>query len=286
MPAEVQMPSDWDDHAGWEAYFASLPSDEFWYNDATTCPGSFSFDRLGPLIDDFISRDWTTVWFPGCGFSPLPRVFASFGFTVHATDIAPSAIEYQNTNESIVQPLIAGVTVENGRNKPGYLTSWIHDFRTSFGKHKVDAIFNIKSIQGLSQSSMASASRSHFAALRPGGVAFFDTMNVQGERRDQLEDALVDVGFYVPIHALSKWYRNALTDTGIPHMFVLGAPMIPQRDDYPYPHERGSPEYERDIGILRDLTAEYRSRMEAEYEREQESVDETTKHAQVIYSTG
>lgn len=286
MPAEVEMPNDWDDHAGWEAYFAALPSDGFWYKSATTSPGSFSFDRLGSLIDDFLSRDWTTLWFPGCGFSPLPRAFASFGFTVHVTDIAPSAIEYQNNNESIVEPLIAGVTVENSHDKTGCLTSQIHDFRTSFGDHKVDAIFNIKSFQALPQSSMASAGRSHFAALRPGGVAFFDTMNVQGERRDELEDTLADAGFYVPIHALNKWYRKALADTGIPHMFVLGAPMIPQRDDYPYPHERGSPEYERDIGILRDLTAKYKSRMEAEYEREQESVDETTKHAQVIYSTG
>jgi hypothetical protein len=286
MSDEVEMPSDWDEHAGWEAYFASLPSDEFWFNTATTSPGSFSFDRLGSLIDDFLSRDRRTLWFPGCGFSPLPRAFASFGFTVHATDIAPSAIHYQNNNESIVQPLLAGVTVENGRETGGCLKSQIHDFRTSFGAENVDAIFNIKSIQGLPRSSMSSAVRSHFAALRPGGIAFFDTMNVQGERRDQLEDALADAGFYIPLHALDKWYRKALADTGIPHMFVLGAPMIPQRDDYPYPHKRGSPEYDRDVQILRDLTTEYRSRMEPEYEQEQQSVDDKTKHAKVIYSTG
>ena len=286
MPAEVDMPSDWDDHPGWEAYFAALPSDDFWYEGATTSPGSFSFDRLGSLIDDLLSRDWTTLWFPGCGFSPLPRAFASFGFTVHATDIAPSAIEYQQNNESIVQPLIARVGIETGHEKPGCLTSQIHDFRKPFGDHKVDAIFNIKSFQGLPQSSMASASRSHFAALRPGGVAFFDTMNVQGEHRNQLEDALADAGFYVPVHTLNKWYRKALAGTGIPHVFVLGSPMISRHDDCSYSHKRGSPQYERDIGILRGLTTEYRSRMETEYEREQRSVDETTKHAQVIYSTG
>lgn len=286
MSAEIEMPDDWDDHAGWEAYYAALPSDDFWYESATTNPGSFSFDRLGSLIDDLLSRKWMTLWFPGCGFSPLPRAFASFGFTVHATDIAPCAIEYQNSNESIVEPLIAGVTIETDHKQAGSLVAEIHDFRTSFGHEKVDAIFNIKSIQGLPHPSMRAAIQSHFVAVRPGGVAFFDTMNVQGKRRDQLEDALADAGFYVPLHALNRWYRKALADTGIPHMFVLGTPMIPQRDDYPYPHKRGSPEYNRDVQILRDLTAEYSARMQAEYEKEQQTVDETTKHAEVIYSTG
>ena len=199
MPEEVEMPSDWDDHAGWEAYFAAQPKDEFRYKTATMMPGSFSFDRLGALVDDFRNRDWTTFWFPGCGLSPLPRAFASFGFTVHATDIAPSAIKYQNNNESIVHPLLADLKLENGKRKLGCFKSQIHDFRTSFGDNKVDAIFNVKAIQALPLSSMISATRSHCTALRPGGVAFFNAMNVQGERRNQLGDSLADAGFYVPI---------------------------------------------------------------------------------------
>ena len=39
VPVEVEMPSDWDDHSGWEAYFAALPSNDFWYKDATTRNG-------------------------------------------------------------------------------------------------------------------------------------------------------------------------------------------------------------------------------------------------------
>lgn len=109
-------------------------------------------------------------------------------------------------------------------------------------------------------------------------------MNVQGERRDQLEDALANAGFCVPLRVLNKCYRQALADTGIPHLLVLDAPMIPKRDDYPYPHKRGSPKYNRDIKILRDITADYRSRMQPEYENEQQNVDETRKHALVIYS--
>ena len=284
MPAEVEMPSNWDDHDGWEAYYSALPSDDYWYKIATTKTGSFSFEQLGSVFDDFITRDWTTVWFPGCGLSPLPRAFTSFGFTVYATDIAPSAVEYQQSNESIVEPLITGVSMENGPVKTGCLTSQIHDFRTSFGDNKVDAIFNVKSFQGLPQASMEAASNTHFAALRPGGVAFFDTMNVQGEGRDQLEDALAEAGFYIPIRNLNKWYRKKLAETGIPHAFILGIPVIPQHHDYP--HKHGSAEYERDHEILRALTVEYKSLQEEEYKREQEFVDETTKHAHLVYSTG
>lgn len=287
MSDELEMPDDWDDHAAWEAYYRRLPSDKFWYENATTSPGSFSFDRLGSLIDEFREHKWMTLWFPGCGFSPLPRAFASFGFTVYATDIAPSAIAYQNENAAIVQPLLSSVTATSTATTPvGTFQSQIHDFRTPFGNEIVDVIFNIKSIQGLPAESMCKALRSHVTALRSGGLAFFDTMNVQGERRDELETSLVDGGFYLPLFKLNLWYRKALADTGIPHMFVLGMPMIPQRDDMPYPHKRGSPEYDRDVSLLRDITADYRSRMEAEYTQEQLSVTPQTKHAQVIYSTG
>jgi hypothetical protein len=285
VPPEIEMPDDWDDHTGWEAYYSALPSDDFWYKSATTSPGSFSFEQLGSLIDDLHSREWLTVWFPGCGFSPLPRAFSHFGFTVHATDIAPSAIEFQANNSTIVEPLLSAVTVEHDNLKGGSLISAIHDFRTPLDV-TVDVIFNIKSIQALPAASMDAAAQSHFAALRDGGLAFFDTMNVQGDRRDLLEDKLADAGFYVPLHSHNKWYRKALADTGIPHMFVLGAPMIPQRDDYPYPHARDSAEYKRDIGILRDLTTQYRSNMQAEFDKEQETISEDAKQAQIIYSTG
>lgn len=229
-------------------------------------------------------RKLNTIWFPGCGFSPLPRAFASFGFVVYATDIAPSAIAYQNNNESIVRQLIVDVTVQDDYEKNGCLITQIHDFRSPFGDLNVDAIFNIKSIQGLSPSSMQSAIGSHFAALRPGGIAFFDTMNVQGERRLLLEDALADAGFYVPLYKLNQWYRKALADTGIPHVFILGTPVIPQTDDYPNKHD--SPEYNRDRDILRAITADYRSRIDTEYNKEQQSINERTKRAHVIYSTG
>lgn len=281
------MPIDWDDHNGWDFYYRDLPAEPFWYEHETTSPGSFSLDQLGALVEYFEEKSWTTLWFPGCGLSPLPRAFALLGFTAIATDVAPSAIAYQAGNESLVCSLLSGTAGQASTSQRiGKLVAQVHDFRTQFENDAVDVIFNVKAIQGLSESSRQAALRSHVTALRQGGMAFFDTMNVQGERRDSLETAIVEAGFYLPLYELNRWYRKALTDTGIPHMFVLGMPMIPQRDDYPYPHKHGAPEFERDTKILRDIAAEYRSRTESEYEREQSSVTPQTKQAQVIYSTG
>lgn len=283
----AQMPEDWDDHSGWESYFQELPSDTFWYEHAIKSPGSFSFDRLGSLIDEYRERNWMTIWFPGCGFSPLPRAFTLYGFHVLATDIAPSAIRYQTGNAAIVEKLLAPISSQRvTASSVGTLESKVHDFRTPMGTEIVDAIFNIKSFQGLPSGSMLSAAKSHFMALRRAGLAYFDTMNVQGTRRDQLETILTDVGFYIPVANLFREYRAALTATGIPHLFILGMPRIPQRDDMPYPHKIGTPEYERDTARLRDITDEFRLRMEAEYQREQSSITTETKHAQIIYSTG
>lgn len=280
----IEMPKNWDDHDGWERYYASLPSDEKRYKTTITNPGSFSFDRLGAFIDDLIEHNKVTLWFPGCGFSPLPRLFATYGFTVHATDISRSAIHYQNTNKDIITSLLEKVTITRNITQPGSLHTQVHDFRTIYIEDSIDVIFNIKSLQGLPLTSMQQASKSHFNALRPNSLAFFDTMNVQGVSRDLLERTLMDAGFYVPLYNLNKWYRQSLADTKIPHVFLLGSPIIPQSSDYPHKHD--SVEYKRDREILHNITKEYRSRMKAEYEKEQQAIGENAKLANIIYSTG
>jgi hypothetical protein len=172
MLDKPRMPDDWDDHAGSETYYRTLPSDDFWYKAALTDPGSFSFDRLGSLIDEFREKNWMTLWFPGCGYSPLPRAFALFGFRVFATDIAPAPVEYQTDNTTLVQARLSSVNPKGGTGAPPRaLESRIHDFRTPFGHEVVDAIFNVKSFQGLPAGSMAKAAHTHFTALRPGGLA-------------------------------------------------------------------------------------------------------------------
>lgn len=109
-------------------------------------------------------------------------------------------------------------------------------------------------------------------------------MNVQGERRDKLEEALEGGGFIVPLAALNRWYRCTLRETGIPHMFILGQPMIPRTGEYAACGP--SSPWDRDMARLREISAEYRSRLQREQEAEQGRILADAKVAQVIYSTG
>jgi hypothetical protein len=69
-----------------------------------------------------------------------------------------------------------------------------------------------------------------FNALRPGGAAVIDTINVQGKTlRDGIEDSVLEAGFYLPFSATERWYRDQLESTGIVYGMVLGRPHIPAK---------------------------------------------------------
>ena len=71
-----------------------------------------------------------------------------------------------------------------------------------------------------------------YEALKPGVHAIFDTQNVQGEHRNQIEDSLLDAGFYIPFSKSERWYREQLNSTGVLYVIVLGRPVIPQWGQY------------------------------------------------------
>jgi hypothetical protein len=75
---------------------------------------------------------------------------------------------------------------------------------------------------------------------------------------------------------------ETLRQTGIPHVFVLGTPMIPRTDEY----ADGGPKWEADMERLRAIVTEYRSRLEAGQNAEETRIGSESKVAQVIYSTG
>jgi hypothetical protein len=158
----------------------------------------------------------------------------------------------------------------------------LHDFRAELRREAFDLVINVKAIQAFPASDMARIARSHAAALRPGRVAYFDTMNVQGEHRDELEQALEDGGFLVPLAKLDRWYRAALRETRIPHAFILGRPMIPHTGKY----AKSASLRERDTARLHAIAAEYEARLEKEQEAERARIGPDTKVARVIYSTG
>src|SRR5260370_2883060 len=104
MTDATQMPANWDDHDGWERYYAQIQKRAD-YGDLAANPGSFAYERLPSLFDELRRCRCCDIWFAGCGLSPLPRLFCDFGFVVHATDVSPSAIDFQRHNQGLVSEL-------------------------------------------------------------------------------------------------------------------------------------------------------------------------------------
>jgi SAM-dependent methyltransferase len=278
------LPIDWDHHAAWEAHYAGMQATTPEFFATAANPGSFNFHRIMGLIDELRSAGQRSVWFPGCGLSPLPRLFAWCGFEVIATDVSNTALEYQRGNTAVIATLRAQLSLPEEPTTGGHLLPLQADFREPFGDDRFDVILNVKSIQGLGPDSMRAALSTHARSLRPGRTAFFDTMNVQGARRDQLENALVAAGFFRPFHEAEKEYRQALAATGFAYVEILGRPMPVD--------ETGHRQTDKDLAArarasFQPIQERLAQRLEAEREREsQRANDARTKLAVVIYSTG
>jgi hypothetical protein len=274
----AQMPDDWNDHADWEAYYRfQLARTERDARDVHT--GSIGTDRLPQFAAELKANGWRTVWVPGCGLSPLAYLLSRLGLEVTATDVSPTAVAYQRD----AHPKFGELASKLGEvSEGGLLTVELHDFRTQLCEEAFDVIINVKAIQAFPLADMVLIAQTHAKALRPGRYAYFDTMNVQGNRRDQLEQALEDGGFVVPFQSIDRWYRGALNETGIPYVFILGHPIIPRTGVY----TEGGPKWEADMARLREISAEYDHRRVSEQEGERSRIGPKAKIAQVIYSTG
>lgn len=284
MENEIDKPERWEDAAGWERYYASLAATDAPEADGYS-PGSIARAPLAGLIHELRSSAWTSIWFPGCGLSPVPKVMAAFGLNVHATDVSKTAVRFQQGDggQQEVERLKRQV-VESGESvaeHPGRFTAVVHDFREPYLVAAFDLVINERAFQGFERPSMDRIAASHYAALRPGRRAIFDTINVQGDQRDEFEEALVGAGFYIPLFEANRRMRRELAATGIPHLFILGRPVIPLTGLY-----RDEVKRQEDTEVLRRIFDENRSRFENEYAEEQQRVGADAKTATVIYSTG
>jgi hypothetical protein len=275
---EAKMPQDWNAHAGWDRYFRDrLRREPVW--DTWEGVGSIPVNELPRIAADLKSRGWLSAWIPGCGLSPLPKLLARLGLKVVATDVSPTAIAFQQGDRTDVARFADGW---GPPDESGSLNALVHDFREEFRREAFDIVINVKAFQAFPVEDMRRVAAVHARALKPGRQAYFDTMNVQGQRRDELEQALEDGGFVVPFAAVSRWYRGALRETGIPHLFILGRPMIPRTGEYADDQAR----WDRDMARLREIDGEYQSRLQAAEEAERARLGPEAKVATVIYSTG
>lgn len=280
--SEIKKPKDWHSRQGWENYFASLIQSGS-YLDEAKHTGSISFDRLPQFITELKTNEFKNIWVSGCGVSLMPKLLAKGGLNVHATDISSSAVAFQQNNDN---PKVFALIEKSEVSADGLgsLTAEVHDFTQPYLENHFDFIINVKAIQGFERDVMRQIAKVHYDALKPSRQAIFDTMNVQGERREMLEKSIVDAGFFLPFYELNVWYRAKLNETGLPHVFVLGQPMIPRTGEYADDEAK----WQNDIQILREIAAEFREKQQAEAETVKKHFAEhpKTKTANIIYSTG
>jgi hypothetical protein len=285
-PVKTRPPGDWNDIAGWDRYFQSQ------FSDGPFCVPT-KIGALGWQSVRFLSavvEHGGRVWFPGCGIDPGPRFYAYVGNAVLATDFSPVAVRVQRRFAELAPEIMfddwsSFVRSNAPIEKYGCFDVAEHDFTTGPPTGVFDVVINCRAFQGLSPSAMTAAARTFFAALRSGGLALIDTINVQGRARDVLEASLIDAGFFLPFSTSERWYRAQLESTGIIYGMVLGRPQIPNRGQYPDAHFN---EYaQRDRKILESFRTEYEARRATEEPSVREILDRhEAKVAHVVYATG
>jgi Thiopurine S-methyltransferase (TPMT) len=262
----VVPPADWSDEPGWDAYHQAPDRNPHFF-------------QLGlQYVPDLRAKGFRSVWFPGCGTSLAPRVFAELGFDVLCTDFSSVAVtEQQRFSDSELSKDILKMLEEHRDNRTATrLNARRRDFRAPLEAEPHDVILNVCAFQGLSRGDMRATAKSHFDAVRPGGWTIFQTMNVQGLRRDEIEDSIAEVGFGIPLRETERWYRSALRATAIEFLMILGRPRA-----------RGPGKSEKDQERLDALSSEYRIRADQELEATRAKFEAAdVRIAHVVYSTG
>lgn len=280
-------PADWNDRKGWDRYHAAKCSKgPFAVPTAVGVEGWQSVRFL-----DLVKGKGGRVWFPGCGVDVGPRFYASVGCQVLATDFSQVAVKWQrNVAQAPPERLFADwssfkAQSESSVQEGGRLDVVEHDFTSGPAEGEFDAVLNCRAFQGLSTAAMAAAAKHFYAALRPGGVAVIDTMNVQGNLRNAVEDSILGAGFFIPYNNTERWYRSQLDGTGITYGMLLGRPRV--QFNRQNPAKRSMAQWERDQAILDSFTDEYQlRRLEEEPLTVEIAARPETKVAYVIYPTG
>jgi hypothetical protein len=260
-------PTDWSDVEGWNA----------WHSKSRE--SSLDGRDLGlHFVASFREKAFRRIWFPGSGVSVSPRAFAELGFDVLSTDFSPVAAAAQAALAAapVTAEIDALLRDQRDSTRPTMLSARQHDFRHPLDADPFDVVLNRRAFQGLSLPDMRAAATIHYRALRQGGWAIFDTMNVQGTRRDDIESTLADAGFAVPLYETHRWYRAALRDTGVDFVMILGRPLVP-----------GANRSQTDQAKLDAVTAQFHERAQREAVATKATFEAaSTKIAHVVYSTG
>jgi hypothetical protein len=205
------MPSDFEDTEGWNSYYVAcqeageyLATGEIRWN---LMPAYFVYRK-------YIHHSHQKIWFPGCGASLAPHVYAALGFKVWASDFSKVAIEIQ---EQLRQLPVSEIMQRKALQKNvvsslsgGELHLCVHDFREPFDEGDFDTILNIKAFPRLSPRNRELVAAVHWRALKPKGQAIFWINNgIREYSLDLIEPPLIKARFLVPGHQTYRWHRRA-----------------------------------------------------------------------------
>lgn len=281
----MESPDTWSDAAAWDAHYRK-------HKPKLSAIEKYDLEHALRFAGNFLATPRKRIWFAGCGVEWGPWLHAYLGCDVIGTDVSAFAIAFQQALVS-VDPMeelekLPNVLKEmelplaNQFQEPAY---FVHDMRTAFPLEPVNAVLNVRTFHGFPVEEQRRVAVVYFDALTAGGLLVCDTLNVQGQDRTHIENALLQAGFMVPGVEAEQWYRQQLDATGILYTMVLGNPVIPQWGQYE--GKGGEAQAEQDRVALRSFRNEYLHRRKANAEQDQaryrEGVD---KLAYVMYNTG
>jgi hypothetical protein len=218
----VAKPRDCTDPMAWDRYYASRIRHGFRHRSFRCQSNSqIPLDEIGEIFDSFFSvpfsvpevvdgfksRGWTSIWVPGCGLSPLPKLLAHLGLTVTATDISEAAVAFQ---QSALNDVSVFSDVWKAGLGDGRLFCELHDLRTDYEKEAFDAIINVQAFQGFPGAERGLVAKSHFRSLKAGRDGYFYTLNTRNMMK-AIEQDLADAGFAV-ISPNSQGARSGLVE--------------------------------------------------------------------------
>lgn len=278
----MKIPIDWNNTEEWNNYFE---------NNQIVIENIEEYD-IKDSLRYFQTVANKKVWISGCGLELTPWLFSNLNCKVLATDISKTAIKFQkelsnkNPFKSLnkLKPILENI---EGEYHPKFIQPEIKvaDFRNDTPNEKYDVILNNKAIQGLSNEDIEKAAKVFFNSTKKGGMIIASTMNVQGQKRSDIENAFAKSGYFIPNMEANQWYRKKLEETGILYVMILGNPMIPQWGQYE--NNGGKKQEEEDKEILRSFRSEYQERLNINYEKDKENYrPEIDKLAYIIYNTG
>jgi hypothetical protein len=215
----IETPTDWMNLPDWDRYWSEVLADGFW-TASNVETWSFEFTSL-PYLRGLQQREGHRVLLAGNGISPEPYGFAHAGCDVtvvevsgvacrfvQSLEVTPDLLGLQFTAYDDVMDLASGHPVQTSNrekslklvdeeHRPGGCLSIItSDLFTYEPSQPFDAIFSRRAYQGFPLERREELARRFFRWLRPGGLAFIETMNVFRER-ERFESPFRAAGFRV-----------------------------------------------------------------------------------------